>query len=185
MKLIDISLVNKGKFLNLYHLKYKNKAGNDKVYEIVSRNKIETKEDIGTKANGVTIVIKHKTENKYLLLKEFRMSVNNFVYNFVAGLIDDGESVEETIHREVFEETGLKDIKITKILPPAYSGIGHCDELVYTAFVEVDGEYELVGDSHENELIYPQFYSIKELKELLLCEKFTTKTQAICYMLTI
>lgn len=55
--------------------------------------------------SGVSIVAFH--EDKMLLLREFRMGVNRFVYNLCAGMLNEGESIEECIQRELYEETGL------------------------------------------------------------------------------
>lgn len=46
-------------------------------------------------------------DEKILLNKEYRMSVGGFVYNFPAGLIDDGETPEQAARRELKEETDL------------------------------------------------------------------------------
>ena len=43
-------------------------------------------------------------EDLVLLQKEFRMATNNWVYNFPAGLIDEGETPEEAAIRELKEE---------------------------------------------------------------------------------
>ena len=55
----------------------------------MSRKDFSKKEELGINIAGVSIVIHHKTEDKYLLLREFRMGANQFVYNFVAVLIDE------------------------------------------------------------------------------------------------
>ena len=54
--------------------------------------------------------------DKILLSRVFRLAVNKWVYNFPAGLIDEGETVERAAIRELQEETGLKGTKILNIL---------------------------------------------------------------------
>jgi 8-oxo-dGTP diphosphatase len=49
-----------------------------------------------------------KDRSKILLLQEFRLACNNWVYNFPGGLSDEGESPENTAKRELKEETGLE-----------------------------------------------------------------------------
>lgn len=110
MKLLRLQKVKDGKYLKNYELTYLNKKGKEKVYEIVSRNEIPDVESIGKRISGVSIVAYCK--DRMLLLREFRMGVNHDVYNLCAGMIEEGESIEECIQRELYEETGLQVKKI-------------------------------------------------------------------------
>ena len=98
--------VKDGSYLKNYELTYENKAGKEKKYEIVSRKDLKTISDIGKNPSGVSIIA--TKEDKLLLLKEFRMGVNKFIYNLCAGMLEEQESIEECIKRELYEETGLK-----------------------------------------------------------------------------
>lgn len=179
-QLNSIENVYNGKYLHFYNLNYKNKIGDDKIYEIVSRKPIN-KNNLGKHNDAVVIVVKHKTLNKYLLLKEFRPAINNYVFNLVAGLIDDGEDEVSTIIRELKEETGLIITKdnIKRISPSTYTAIGLSDEQVSMAYVEVDSDIDLQGDTNPNELMFPQFYSLDEIKEILKYENITTRLQLV------
>ena len=110
MKLLHMEKVKDGKYLKNYELTYLNKVGREKKYEIVSRNDISGPEALGQKVSGVSIVAYY--EDKMLLLKEFRMGVNRDIYNLCAGMLEAGESLEECIQRELYEETGLSLKKI-------------------------------------------------------------------------
>ena len=94
-----------GKYLKNYELEYENKSGKSKKYEIVSRSEITSVDELGKKVSGVSIVVFY--EGKMLLLKEFRMAVNRYIYNLCAGMIEPGETLMDTIERELHEETGL------------------------------------------------------------------------------
>lgn len=183
MKLNEIKLVNKGKKLKRYDLCYTNKIGKEKIYEIVSRNYIKNINDLGGNIVGVTIVAFSEDKEQMLLLKEFRPAVNKYVVNFVSGLIDENEEIEDTIIRELFEETGItKDrIKIDRILKSSYSSIGMTDEKISLAYVTIkmDGLVLTNENTSSNEVLNPFFVDKTIAKEMLENFEFTSRTQAI------
>ena len=105
MKFLGMKKVRDGKYLKNYELSYENKAGKLKTYEIVSRKELEDVQDLGRRASGVSIVAFQ--DGKMLLLREFRMSINKAIFNLCAGMQEKGETIEECIRRELYEETGL------------------------------------------------------------------------------
>ena len=181
MKLLGMEKVKDGKYLKNYELTYINKAGKEKKYEIVSRSEITGPEAIGQRMSGVSIVAYH--EDKMLLLREFRMGVNRFVYNLCAGMINDGESLEECIQRELYEETGLNVKKIRCILPPSFAAVAFSDVKTQIAFVDVEGSFE--DHTSENEQITACFYSKEEVRELLETEEFSSRAQIAAYFFTV
>ena len=114
-----------------------------------------------------------------LLLHEFRMGVNRFVYNLCAGMIEAGESIENCIARELYEETGLKIKRIKKILPPSFAAVAFSDTTTYIAFVEVQGNFE--DHTSDNEQIEAKFYSREEVKKLLESEPFSSRAQMAAF----
>ena len=71
------------------------------------------------------------------MVKEFRVPVGDYVYGLPAGLIDPGENIENTVRREIHEETGFEVTAIKRITPPLYSSSGLTDETAAMAFVDV------------------------------------------------
>ncbi|HKM03830.1 MAG TPA: NUDIX hydrolase [Lachnospiraceae bacterium] len=177
MKFIKLEKVKDGKYLKNYEVTYLNKVGNEKKYEIVSRKELSSMEDLGKIPSGVSIVA--TKDNKMLLLKEFRMSLNKSIFNLCAGMIDEGETIEQCIRRELYEETGLSVGKITKILPPSFSAVGFSDISTYIAFVEATGEFS--DHTSDNEKISCSFYSKEELAILLETEEFSSRSQMAAY----
>jgi ADP-ribose pyrophosphatase len=76
---------------------------------------------------------------RLVLIREFRIPVGGYVIGLPAGLIEAGESIEDTVRREVREETGLEVTAIERISPPLFSSSGMTDEAAAMAFVEVRG----------------------------------------------
>ena len=177
MKFIKLEKVKDGKYLKNYEITYLNKAGKEKKYEMVSRKELADITDIGKRASGVSIVAFH--EDKLLLLREFRMSVNKTIFNLCAGMIEEGESIEECISRELYEETGLSISNIRAILPPSYSAVGISDMKTYIAIVDVEGDFS--DHTSDNEMIQARFYYREEVAALLQTEEFSSRSQIVSY----
>lgn len=177
MKFIKLEKVKDGRYLKNYELTYLNKAGREKKYEIVSRKELKDANDLGLKPSGVSIIA--TMDGKMLLLHEFRMGVNKRIYNLCAGMMEENETIEECIGRELYEETGLKVKAIQNILPPSYSAVAISDLKTYIAFVEAEGGF--TDHSSDNEDIEAGFYSREEVKELLEHEDFSSRAQLAAY----
>lgn len=177
LQFIRFEKVKDGKYLKNYELTYENKIGKEKIYEIVSRKELNDISDIGRQPSGVSIVATNN--DRMLLLHEFRMGINKFIYNLCAGMIEENETIEECISRELYEETGLYVREIVKILPPSYSAVAISDTKTYIAFVEAEGEF--ADYSSENEQIEARFYSKEEINKLLETEEFSSRAQMAAY----
>ena len=182
MILKSIKKVRDGKYLKNYELEYENKSGKIKQFDIVSHSEIRSKDELGEKVSGVSIVALY--EGKLLLLKEFRMGVNRYIYNLCAGMKEKGETIEETIKRELHEETGLDVNEIVDILPPSYAAVAITDVQTQIAIVKADGSLsdEFLSD---NEEIEAGFYTKEDVKNLLQNEKFSSRAQVMAYFFSI
>lgn len=178
MKLLSMSEIDGGRYLHRYELVYENRAGREKHYEIVSRRAITSPEEIGCVSSGISMIV---TQNgRMLLLKEFRMAINRSVYNLCAGMINEGESIEDCVKRELYEETGLKVKEIKKILPASYAAVAISDIMTNIVYVEAEGEISSEYAS-ENEEIKAAFYDADELAAMLETEAFSSRSQLAAY----
>lgn len=177
MDLINIKKVHSGKYLKNYELTYLNKVGKEKKFELVSRKEISCKEEIGLRPSGVSIV--GYQGDRLLLLREFRMSINKTIFNLCAGMMEENETIEECIERELFEETGLRVARYISILPPSFSAVGFSDTTTYAAFVEVEGKIE--DHSSDNEKIEAGLYTREEVRRLMETEEFSSRSQMAAY----
>lgn len=182
MKLLKLEKVKDGKYLKNYELTYLNKAGREKTYEIVSRRELKNASDLGKNPSGISIVA--TCNDKLLLLREFRMGINQHLFNLCAGMLEEGETLETCIERELYEETGLKLKKVKRILPASYAAVAISDLKTYIVFAEVEGE---LGDDHTspNEEIKAGLYSREEVAELLETEEFSSRAQMAAYFFSI
>ena len=136
-KVKNIKTLSKTKYLSLYSADYINKKGNIKNWTIASRKDIETIENKffngeEDKIDAVVIVAKHVDEDKLVVIRQFRVPINDYVIELPAGLIDGNEKFEEAVRRELKEETGLNliDIDIEGTKEKAYVSPGMTDESV-------------------------------------------------------
>ena len=179
MKLLSLEKVKDGKYLKNYELTYLNKSGREKTYETVSRRELSSPEELGTCPSGVSIVA--TMGDQFLLLKEFRMGVNQEIYNLCAGMTEEGESIEDCIHRELFEETGLKVKQIKCILPPSFAAVAISDVTTHLAFVEVEGEI-CTNNLSDNEQIRAAFYDKETLMNMIMSgASFSSRAQVTAF----
>ncbi len=181
MKFQGIRKIHEGKFITRYDVDYLTAEGNTKVYEIISRNRnLRTLEDLqNKKADSVVMILTDPSGERLLISREYRMALGQWIYNFPAGLIDPGETAEESASRELREETGLRLLRIDDILDNSYSAIGFSNERNICVFGVADGEFRK-SDSDVEEII-PAWYTKEELRRLLRTEAFAARTQAYCY----
>lgn len=177
MQLINFEKVRDGKYLKNYEITYLNKQGKEKKFEIVSHNELNDAEDLGGQPSGISIVA--TCEGRLLLLHEFRMGVNRAIYNLCAGMIEPGETIEDCIARELWEETGLRVARIKKILPASFAAVAISDTTTYIAFVEAEGSFE--DHTSDNEQIMAGFYTQEQVKALLDTEAFSSRAQIVAY----
>ncbi|MBQ9900313.1 MAG: NUDIX domain-containing protein [Acholeplasmatales bacterium] len=91
---------------------------------------------------AVSMIILSSDKSKMLLIKQYGKDF----YRFVAGYINKGESAEEAVYREMFEEVGLKPKYIkplrTKYFDKSntlmYNYLAVCDNLDVNTNYEVD-----------------------------------------------
>lgn len=146
-KIKDIKPLVETKFVGLYEVSYKNKLGDDRTWTVASRkNKEELSEiylnDKEGDIDAVVIAAFHKEYEKLILIKQFRVPINNYIYELPAGLVDNKEGMEKAVQRELKEETGLDIVKINKIKSKnkIYLSPGMTDESVAFVYCTCNGE---------------------------------------------
>ena len=181
MKYQGIRKIHEGKFITRYDVDYVTEEGHRKTYEIISRNRnLQTLEQLQNKApDSVVLILTDERGERILVSREYRMAMAQWIYNFPAGLIDPGESAEESAKRELWEETGLRLMRIDDVLDNSYSAVGFSNERNVCVFGVAEGEFH--KSTSDAEEITPGWYTKEEIKQLLRTEPFAARTQAYCY----
>lgn len=92
-------------------------------------------------------VIVALTDGNRLLLTKYNKKHSKYTrYALIAGYTEVGETFEDTVRREVYEEVGLKVKNITYYKNQPWS---FTDTLLMGFFAEVDGSSEIVRDEKE------------------------------------
>ncbi len=118
----------KGKFLELQKLEYRTEDGSVHAWESVAR----------VNSRGAVVILATLVPSgRILLIRQFRPPANAYVWEFPAGLIDPGETPEETAVRELREETGYRG-KVLSCSRPVFSSPGLTSETLYLATMEIE-----------------------------------------------
>ena len=151
-----------GKWLNFEKITYKDSNGKIRSWENVNR----------TSDRGAAVIIAIlRPSNKLVLIRQYRPPANNYVIEFPAGLIDEGEDCKASAIRELKEETGYFG-EITKMTKPVYSSPGLTNETVTIVFIDIDESNpkninpESFNESTENIEVF--LVDMNKIKEFLL-----------------
>lgn len=171
---VDMEQVSEG-WINKYLLTYRKPDGSLYHYESTSRKPLaayqaELRSEGHQSASDAVCMVPRTPDGSYILIREFRYPLNQVVVAFPAGLIDEGETAEQAIDRELHEEIGYavrKDAaKPIRLLgKPSFSSTGMSDESIQIAFVEV----EQAGDAtpEPSEFIEPFMLKAEDIRTFL------------------
>ncbi len=171
-KIVNLEKMSSSKFLNMYKIQYKNKLGNIKDWIVASRKSEEILKDRylnGTedKIDGVVIAAFHKDKKKLVIIKQYRVPINDYVYELVAGLVDNNDDIKSTVERELKEETGLRLLEIMeKGNNKLYISPGMTDEALAFVYCTCDGDFSK-DYLEEDEDIEAMLVSQEEAKKII------------------
>ncbi len=158
-QILSIEKTTDNRFLNMYNLHYENKAGREKLYYIASRGKDISALKISTRKNnpdGVIIYsIYGEKRDRMVLVRQYRVSIDDYIYELPAGLVDEGETYAEAGARELKEETGLdfEPLKVDEMYhKPFFTTIGMTDESCATVYGYATGTVSREGLEESEQL---------------------------------
>ena len=180
-EILKIVQQTKQKFLNMFEFTVQDRSGRVHPYYVASRAteiaglKQQTKQNT---PDGVIIYAVHKGEkDRIVLVRQYRYSIGDYIYELPAGLVDPGEDYRITATREMMEETGLTFNRYGKAREaaecysePFFTTIGMTDESCRTVFGEAFGEPSnaYLEESEDIEVV---FVDREQAKKILETEK--------------
>ena len=158
MKITQIKDLHTTKWVTLKQATAVNKNGKKFKWDFIARK---------NEQKIITIICHSSKSNRILVIKEFRIPINKYVIEFPAGLIEDGETIEQAAIKELKEETGYTG-KILRVSPFLTKSAYLTSEL--SAFVEMETNEDEIGltQLEEEEEIHPIWIKPEEFENQFL-----------------
>ena len=143
----EIKQLTKNSHLSMYQLDATDRVGGQIEYFVASRS--DTPEELllnrkKDRPDGVIIYsLCGEKHDKVLLVRQYRYSIDDYIYEFPAGLVDEGETYRQAAVREVRGETGLTlhPIPVHPMYEkPYFTTVGMTDECCATVYGYAEGE---------------------------------------------
>ena len=171
-KISEVSRLTDNPHLNLYHLKGTNRVGKPLNYYIASRVKNMERLKLKTKRNDSDGIIVYslygEKRDRVVMVRQYRYSIDDYIYEFPAGLVEEGEGYREAGIRELKEETGLS-LELIDADPmfekPGFMSVGMTDESCATIYGYASGTPSKKGqeDSEEIEIVLADREEVKRI----------------------
>ena len=146
------------RFLNYYELEAVHRDGSVSPYYMTSRAKDVSQLKAVTQQNRPDGVILYgvygEQKDKVVLIRQYRYPLGDYVYEFPAGLVEEGEEMGSAGIREMYEETGLTFTPVDAgcYSRPFFTTIGMTDESCSTVFGYCSGEPTSVHEEASEEI---------------------------------
>ena len=129
--------------------------------------------------NGSAVMMPVDAKNRVLLVRQYRLPADRYLWELPAGKIDEGETALQAAKRELVEETGLRAKKWKK-LAMFYPSPGYVEETmtIYLATELTQGDSQPM----EDERIETKWFGRKELHDLIQTNKITDAKTMIGYL---
>ncbi len=161
-KIEKIEKTTDQRFLNMYTFKVENRVGRKSSYFVASRSEKIEDLRVNNKTKNPDGVIIYSlygdNKDKVVLIRQYRYSIGDYIYEFPAGLVESNENFEEAAVRELKEETGL-ELDVVQVddmySRPYFTTIGMTDECCGMIYGYASGTPSNAGqeDSEEIEIV--------------------------------
>jgi len=112
-------MIKDAKWTKLVLTNYKDPLGKERTWESAERS--TRPKDSAIDGVGIVAILQKASGPELVLQKQFRPPINKVVIEVPAGLVDEGESAEESAVRELREETGYVGVA-AELSPVMFNG---------------------------------------------------------------
>ena len=146
------------RFLNYYELEAVHRDGSISPYYMTSRAKDASQLKAVTHQNrpdGVIIYgVYGEEQDRVVLIRQYRYPLGDYVYEFPAGLVEEGEEMGAAGVREMYEETGLTftPVDVGCYSRPFFTTVGMTDESCGMVFGYCSGTPTSIHEESSEEI---------------------------------
>jgi ADP-ribose pyrophosphatase len=131
--------------------------------ELVEPGGVRTTREMITHSGSV-VVLPILPDGRVLLIRQYRHAARQFLWELVAGRIDEGESPRKAAARELMEETGYR-ARHFRIFLDFFPTPGFLEEKMFILLAE--GLTEGIAQPEEDEKIESRAYDRNELEQMI------------------
>ena len=113
---------------------------------------------------GSVVVLPVLGDGRIVMIRQYRHAARQYLWELVAGRIDEGEKVKEAAARELREETGYVAKRYSEFLD-VFPTPGFLEERMHILLAE--GLTEGEAEPEEDEKIVSRPYRVEELKQMM------------------
>ena len=124
----------------------------------------EEKKRIILEHPGAAAAVALLPDEKILMVRQYRKAADKITMEIPAGKLDDGETPEDCIRRELMEETGYRTEKLTH-LRSYYPSFGISSEIIHVYLAEDLHPVKLSGG--DEIALEPVIIPLEEVKKLI------------------
>lgn len=146
------------RFLNYYELEAVHRDGSVSPYYMTSRAKDASQLKAVTHQNRPDGVILYgvygEAQDRVVLIRQYRYPLGDYVYEFPAGLVEEGEEMGAAGVREMYEETGLTFTPVDAgcYSRPFFTTVGMTDESCGMVFGYCSGTPTSIHEESSEEI---------------------------------
>ena len=146
------------RFLNYYELEAVHRDGSISPYYMTSRAKDASQLKAVTHQNRPDGVILYgvygEEQDRVVLIRQYRYPLGDYVYEFPAGLVEEGEEMGAAGVREMYEETGLTFTPVDAgcYSRPFFTTVGMTDESCGMVFGYCSGTPTSIHEESSEEI---------------------------------
>jgi ADP-ribose pyrophosphatase len=131
--------------------------------EVIEPSGVRTTREVITHPGSV-VVLPVLADKRIVMIRQYRHAAKQYLWELVAGRIDEGEAPRKAAARELMEETGYR-AKRFKIFLDVFPTPGFLEERMYILLAE--GLSEGQAQPEDDEKIVAKAYTRQELEEMM------------------